>query len=83
MQNVLLINEDSTYEVLNMDEYIRYLAETNIFSNPVRQEIYRDCFPKTPGERSYISRAQSSNSLSLSLSDFPEEIRSLLILYEI
>ena len=83
MQNVLLIYEDGSFEVLHMDEHIRRLTETNRFRKPVRQEIYCDSVPGISGERLYISRIRSANSRWMSLSEFPEEIRSLLILYEI
>lgn len=83
MQNILLIYEGDSFEVLRMDEHLRRLAEANIFHKPVRQEIYRDSIPGISEERCYISRTQSANSRWMGLSSFPEEIRSLLILYEI
>lgn len=83
MQNILLIYEDDSFEVLSANEHFRRLAETNIFHKPVSQEIYCDFFPGPAGEDLYICKTRSAETYWLVLSDFPEEIRSLLILYEI
>jgi|SRR5690554_2845793 len=83
MQNILLIYEDDSFEVLSISEHIERLAEANIFHKPIRQKIYRDFIPEISGEKCYISRTRSTNSRWMGLSSFPEEIRSLLILYEI
>lgn len=83
MQNTLLIYEDDSFDVLSTNEYIRWLSVVDLSRKPVKQEIFRDSLPGISGERLYVSRVRSANSRWMSLSEFPEEIRSLLILYEI
>ena len=79
MQNILLIYEDNSVKILNMDEYIEYLMGRVSISKPVKLEIYRE---DLPGRR-YLSKKGLSGIRRMSLSEFPEEIRSLILLYEI
>lgn len=79
MKNVLLLLKDNSVKILNMDEYIEYLMGRVSISKPVEQEIYRESLP---GNR-YLSKKGLSGIHRVDLSEFPEEIQSLLFLYEI
>lgn len=83
MQNVLLIFEDDSFKVLSMNGYVEYHMGYISFDKPIKQEIYREPLPDFTLGKYYISRKGPTETRRMSLSDFPEEIRSLLFLYEI
>lgn len=83
MRNILLIYEDDSFDVISMSEHIGYLSVVDLSRKSVKQEIYRDSVPGISGERLYISKVRLADPRWMSLSEFPDEIKALLVLYEI
>lgn len=85
MRQVLLINKDDSFNVISMKKYIEYQRGLD---TKVVKEIFRESFTMFPEPKYCVfdmdpSASQSRIRYWVNLSEFPDEIKALLVLYEI
>lgn len=78
MNRVLLIYEDDSFKVMSMEEYNDYLDQDVPHAE---MEIYRSSQFTDP--RQYKCLTRDFKTYWRKLSEFPDEIKALIVLYEI
>ena len=78
-KQVLMLYEDGSFTVIPMQEYNKHISTSGLRAD---LEIFQDFF-SLHSDKKYCVRIPHESTKLVSLSELPEETRSLLILYEI
>lgn len=78
-KQVLMMYEDGNFMVISMQEYNKRLLRKTLRADV---EIFQDLF-SLHSDKKYCVRIPHESTKLVSLSELPEETRSLLILYKI
>ena len=78
-KRVLMMYEDGSFIVIAMEEYNKHILAGGLRAD---MEIFQDFF-SLHEEKNYCVRIPHESTKLVSLSELPEETRSLVVLYEV